>query len=150
MYTSGSTGEPKGVAVPHRAISRLVRDTDYVQLGPDDRMAQVSNASFDAATFEVWGALLNGGQLVGIDKDVALSAELVAKTLRSEGITVMFLTTALFNQLSLGAPGIFEPLRSCAQRSYGGAALAAVVGKRATRAAVMAAQGVLARMYGHA
>ena len=68
IYTSGSTGGPKGVAVPHRAISRLVLNTDYVQLGPSDRIAQASNASFDAATFEIWGALLNGAQLIGLDQ----------------------------------------------------------------------------------
>jgi non-ribosomal peptide synthetase component F len=61
IYTSGSTGRPKGVAVPQRAVARLVLGTDYVDLGPGDRIAQVSNTSFDAATFEVWGALLNGG-----------------------------------------------------------------------------------------
>jgi non-ribosomal peptide synthetase component F len=64
IYTSGSTGQPKGVAVPHRAVSRLVLDTDYIALGPDDVVAQASNASFDAATFEIWGALLNGARLV--------------------------------------------------------------------------------------
>ncbi len=58
MYTSGSTGQPKGVGVTHRGINRLVRNTNYVQLHSTDRMAQVSNVSFDAATFEIWGALL--------------------------------------------------------------------------------------------
>jgi len=63
IYTSGSTGTPKGVVVPHRAINRLVRNTDYIEITPDDRLAQVSNVSFDAATFEIWGALLNGGRV---------------------------------------------------------------------------------------
>ncbi|HVR99572.1 MAG TPA: amino acid adenylation domain-containing protein, partial [Thermoanaerobaculia bacterium] len=60
-YTSGSTGRPKGVAVPHRAVVRLVRETDYVRLGRGDRTAFLSNISFDAATFDLWAALLNGG-----------------------------------------------------------------------------------------
>ncbi|MCP4659805.1 MAG: AMP-binding protein, partial [bacterium] len=59
IYTSGSTGRPKGVAVSHRAVVRLVFNTDYIDLGPDDRVAQASNTSFDAATFELWGALLH-------------------------------------------------------------------------------------------
>src|SRR4051812_40242741 len=55
IYTSGSTGRPKGVAIPQRGVLRLVREADYVQLGADDRVAMVSNVSFDAATWEVWG-----------------------------------------------------------------------------------------------
>src|SRR5208283_1399942 len=73
MYTSGSTGQPKGVAIPHRGITRLVRNTNYIQFDPSDRVAQISNVSFDAATFEIWGALLNGGRLVGIPDEVLCS-----------------------------------------------------------------------------
>src|SRR5690606_36030924 len=54
IYTSGSTGRPKGVLVPHRAVLRPVPRTDYVSLGPHSRVAQASNASFDAYTFELW------------------------------------------------------------------------------------------------
>jgi non-ribosomal peptide synthetase component F len=53
MFTSGSTGKPKGVCVPHRAVNRLVANCDYVRLGPEDVVAQVSNCCFDAATFEI-------------------------------------------------------------------------------------------------
>ena len=60
IYTSGSTGKPKGVVIPHRAINNLVLNTDYINLTANDRIAQASNISFDAATFEIWGALLNG------------------------------------------------------------------------------------------
>jgi non-ribosomal peptide synthetase component F len=73
IYTSGSTGKPKGVAVPHRAMNRLVMRTNYVNLEPSDRIAQVSNCSFDATTFEIWGALLHGARLVGMPQDVVLS-----------------------------------------------------------------------------
>src|SRR5204862_30288 len=108
MYTSGSTGQPKGVAVPHRGVNRLVLNTNYISFGPTARVAQVSNISFDAATFEIWGALLNGGQLVGITRDVALSPADFARELREKKITAMFLTAALFNQLASDAPGAFE------------------------------------------
>jgi amino acid adenylation domain-containing protein len=111
IYTSGSTGRPKGVAVPHRAVIRLVRDTDYVELKPEDRVAQASNASFDAATFEIWGALLNGARLQGIPRDVTLSPPDFAARLRADGITTLFLTTALFNQIATEAPQAFGPLR---------------------------------------
>src|SRR5262249_21987038 len=100
IYTSGSTGNPKGVCIPPRGIVRLVCNTDYAQLSADDRVAQASNVSFDAATFEIWGALLNGARLVGIDKEVALSPADYAEILAQEKITTMFLTPALFNQFA--------------------------------------------------
>ena len=112
MYTSGSTGRPKGVVVPHRAVVRLVRETNYIRFGPTERVAQVSNISFDAATFEIWGALLNGGQLVELENDVILSPPDFARELRERGITAMFLTAALFNQVVSENPGAFESVRT--------------------------------------
>jgi amino acid adenylation domain-containing protein len=112
IYTSGSTGKPKGVVVPHRAINRLVLNTDYVQINKDDRIAQASNAAFDAATFEIWGALLNGAILAGITKDVMLSTQEFVDQLRSQKISAMFLTTALFNQLANEVPGAFRTLKN--------------------------------------
>jgi amino acid adenylation domain-containing protein len=99
IYTSGSTGTPKGVAVPHRAVNRLVINSDYIQLTPVDVMAQVSNVSFDAATFEIWGALLNGARLALVSKDTLLSPEALSAAIERYGITTLFLTTALFNQV---------------------------------------------------
>jgi amino acid adenylation domain-containing protein len=107
IYTSGSTGTPKGVAVPHRAVVRLVRDADFVQFGAGDRVAQVANAAFDAATWEVWGALLNGGCVVGIDRETTLTPPLLAEALRRERVTAMFLTSALFTQTVAAAPDAF-------------------------------------------
>jgi amino acid adenylation domain-containing protein/FkbH-like protein len=112
IYTSGSTGTPKGVAVLHHAVNRLVLNTNYIQLTREDRVAQVSNASFDAATFEVWGALLNGGTLVGITRDVTLSPIEFARELQEQNISAMFLTTALFNQLAAETPDAFATLRT--------------------------------------
>ena len=111
VYTSGSTGQPKGVAVPHRAVSRLVCNTNYIQLEPTDKVAQVANISFDAATFEIWGALLNGAQLVGINREVSLSPPDLAAELRQQGISVLFLTTAWFNQIASEVPSAFNSLR---------------------------------------
>lgn len=111
MYTSGSTGTPKGIGIPHAAINRLVFNTNYIDLCRDDRIAQASNASFDAATFEFWGALLHGALLVGISRDVALSPREFATQLDAQGITTLFLTTALFNQLAREVPGAFAALR---------------------------------------
>jgi amino acid adenylation domain-containing protein len=107
MYTSGSSGAPKGTCITHRNVVRLVRDTDYVSFEPGDRVAQISNPGFDAATFEVWGALLNGAELVGFDRDTVLSGSRLAAALAGSGITTMVMATPLFNQLAADDPGIF-------------------------------------------
>ena len=112
IYTSGSTGQPKGSAIIHQGVSRLVLNTNYVHLDSSDAIAQVSNISFDAATFELWGALLNGGRLVLINKDIALSPHEFSAQLREQKITAMFLTTALFNLLSREVPTAFATLKT--------------------------------------
>ena len=111
IYTSGSTGTPKGVAVTHRAVLRLVVNSDYVRLGPGDVVAQASNSSFDAATFEIWGALLSGARLVGVSGDEALAPAGYADLLKRRGVTAMFLTTALFNQVAAAEPAAFRSVR---------------------------------------
>src|SRR5436190_4094385 len=108
MYTSGSTGRPKGVVIPHRAIVRLVIGTDYLQLGPGDIVAHIANPAFDASTFEIWGALLNGAQLASISYQTMLSPAAFTRALDEHAVTAMFVTTALFNQLARVAPGIFR------------------------------------------
>ncbi|MDB6028676.1 MAG: amino acid adenylation protein [Verrucomicrobiales bacterium] len=112
IYTSGSTGRPKGVAVTHRGIVRLVFNTNYVQFDRNDRLAQISNSSFDAATFEVWGSLLHGGELVGVNKQVFLSPKDFAHFLREQKITGMFLTVALFNQIVAEVPDAFRGIKN--------------------------------------
>ncbi|MEG3881718.1 amino acid adenylation domain-containing protein [Microcoleus sp. herbarium7] len=111
IYTSGSTGKPKGVAVPHKAVNRLVINTNYVNLSPSDKVAQVSNTSFDAATFEIWGALLNGATLVLISTETVLSSRELASEIRRQGITVLFLTTALFQKTAVSVPQAFNSLK---------------------------------------
>ncbi|MCH9649660.1 MAG: amino acid adenylation domain-containing protein [Deltaproteobacteria bacterium] len=111
MYTSGSTGQPKGVAVTHRSIARLVLHTNYLDLGPSDRVAQLATASFDAITFEVWGALLNGGAVVIVPRQVALDPLRFSQHLEAHRVTAMFLTVTLFNQVAQVAPEAFSRMR---------------------------------------
>ncbi|HEX8317688.1 amino acid adenylation domain-containing protein [Longimicrobium sp.] len=99
FYTSGSTGRPKGVMMGHREVVQYASGLPgTMPIGPGDRVAQASNVSFDAAVFEIWGALLNGATLVGIDRDVLISAPLLGQALRGQGITHLYQTAALFNQ----------------------------------------------------
>jgi amino acid adenylation domain-containing protein len=111
MYTSGSTGIPKGVRVCHRAINRLVINTNYIKIGAGDAIAHISNPAFDASTFEVWGVLLNGARLVIFDKNIVLSPLEFAASIEEEHITTMFLTTQLFNLYAREAPGAFKSVR---------------------------------------
>ncbi|HEY9604550.1 MAG TPA: amino acid adenylation domain-containing protein, partial [Allocoleopsis sp.] len=110
IYTSGSTGMPKGVMVPHRAVNRLVCETNYIQIEAGDRIAQVANLAFDAATFEVWGALLNGAELIGIEREITLSPADFVTELQQQQISILFLTTALFNQTVSQIPAGFRSL----------------------------------------
>lgn len=111
MYTSGSTGTPKGVRVPHQAICRLVLDTNYVHIQQTDRIGQVANSAFDAFTFEIWGALLNGACVIGIERDVTLDAQALANDVVEKKVSILFVTTALFNVLARASPESFRDLR---------------------------------------
>ncbi len=97
-YTSGSTGRPKGVVVAHRNVVRLVRSTNYVELTPDDVFLQFAPLSFDASTFEIWGALLNGARLV-IYPDGPFELPILKRLIAENGISVLWLTAALFHQV---------------------------------------------------
>jgi len=98
MYTSGSTGEPKGVSVSHRGVVRLVKETDYAHFGTEEVFLQYAPLSFDASTFELWGSLLNGGQLVLMKAGVA-SLEELGEVVRRRQVSTLWLTAGLFQQM---------------------------------------------------
>ncbi|HEY9509925.1 MAG TPA: amino acid adenylation domain-containing protein, partial [Verrucomicrobiae bacterium] len=98
IFTSGSTGTPKGVAVPHRGVVRLVRNTNYISISPDDVFLQLAPISFDASTFEIWGALLNGATLA-IFPPHPPSLEELGRAIQSYGVTTLWLTAGLFHQM---------------------------------------------------
>ena len=112
----------------HRAVNRLVMKTDYVEVSPPEVIAQASNISFDAATFEIWGALLNGARMVLIAKGTLLSPQSLAAAIERHGITTLFLTTALFNQMVEQIPAALGKLRYLL---FGGEAVDPREGQRA-------------------
>ncbi len=110
MYTSGTTGEPKGVVVEHRNIARLVLNTNYVRLSARDVFLQLAPVAFDASTFEIWGALLNGGTLVLYDRPLP-DIHRIGTLLSEHAVSVLWLSAGFFNQVVEAAPEVFAPVR---------------------------------------
>lgn len=111
LFTSGSTGRPKGVLNTHTGLARLAINNRFFDCRADDVMANVSNISFDAASWEIWSALLNGARLYIVDKEVLLNPPEFEKHLRRGHISAILLTTALFNLYANRDPGMFRNIR---------------------------------------
>ncbi|MBC9933117.1 non-ribosomal peptide synthase/polyketide synthase [Chitinophaga qingshengii] len=110
IYTSGSTGTPKGVMVSHQNVVSLVKGADYVSFSPDDRLLSTGAPSFDAATFEYWGMLLNGGRLILCPEQQLLDNEVLKHEIRTHHVNMMWFTASWFNQLIDTDISIFETL----------------------------------------
>ncbi|MBN9413773.1 MAG: amino acid adenylation domain-containing protein, partial [Candidatus Paracaedimonas acanthamoebae] len=111
IYTSGSTGKPKGVLIEHKSVNRLIFNQNYVTIKSSFILAQLANAAFDAATFEIWGSLLNGAKLIFIPQNIIFSAQNFSNFLSNQKVDGLFITTALFNRLVHEKPSIFKNLR---------------------------------------
>ncbi len=110
MYTSGSTGHPKGVAVTHGNIINLVLSGGYTNITSESRIAQLSNSSFDATTFELWGALLNGACLIIIKGAAAYDPYTLPAYLATYRITHAVLTSAVVSHVAACNPAAFKGL----------------------------------------
>ncbi len=142
MFTSGSTGAPKGVEVPHRAVLRLVRGADYARLDPGEVLLGLAPPAFDASTFEIWGALLNGGRLA-LAPAGPLSLGELHEVIASEGVSTLWLAAGLLNRVVDGRP---EMLAGVRQLLSGGEVLSPDHVRRALLA--LPADAVLLNGYG--
>ena len=129
-FTSGSTGKPKGVCVPHRAVVRLVKNPNYASLTANEVLLQLAPLAFDASTFEIWGALLNGARLVIFPPPAPTLAEL-GEFIQKRGVTTLWLTAGLFQQMIEEQSSSLRGLR---QLLAGGDVLSVACVKRALEA----------------
>ena len=112
IYTSGSTGRPKGVMVTHANVVSLVKDVDYVSLKNTDILLSTGSFSFDATTFEYWGMLLNGGQLILCKEKTLLDNKLLKQEIVNRKVNKMWFTSSWFNQLVDADITLFEKLET--------------------------------------
>lgn len=110
MFTSGSTGEPKGVMVPHRAVVRLVRGQSYLPFHERLTFLMLSPTAFDASTLELWAPLLDGGKLA-LYPEGALDLTQLGKVIATHRVTCLWLTSALFNVVLDQQPETLSSLR---------------------------------------
>jgi amino acid adenylation domain-containing protein len=119
LFTSGSTGEPKGITLRHDALVRRFHRPSFVEIGPTDRIPHLSSFSFDLASAEIWGTLLNGACLIGIDRLVLLDPAALQREITRRRITCLMLTTAVVHEVARAARAAFAGLRALL---FGGAA----------------------------
>ncbi|WP_422645964.1 non-ribosomal peptide synthetase [Xenorhabdus vietnamensis] len=111
IYTSGSTGQPKGVMIEHRSVLRLIINNGFTDIGPDDCVAHCANIAFDASTWEIWSALLNGARLHVVSQSVLLDPARFRDSLSNGQVNALWLTAGLFNEYLDMLKPLFGQLR---------------------------------------
>ena len=100
MFTSGSTGEPKGAVIPHRGVLSLMRWARAFIAGPEGAVfSNINPLHFDNAVFDLYGGLVNGAALAPVETSESANPALWARRLRDAGANVIFAVPTLFQTL---------------------------------------------------
>ena len=110
MYTSGSAGRPKGVAIPHKSILGFMLDVDYVEYSADCVSLQYSSSSWDALTLELWPALAHGGSVV-LYSGANPTPQEIGAAVQAYGVNLMWITSSFFNAIVDAGTGILHGVR---------------------------------------
>lgn len=111
IFTSGSTGKPKGTLIRHKSAIRVVCNTNYITLSSSDCLLHSASYAFDGSIFNIWAALLHGGRLRLLARHSLIDMDALSNIIVQSGVTVFFMTTALFNALLDTRPAALNKLR---------------------------------------
>jgi len=109
-FTSGTSGQPKGICIRHKSVLRLVKNTDFVDYAPDQVFLHMAPLAFDASTFEIWGSLLNGSTLVIMPPGVFSPSD-IGRLIGAHQVTTLWLTAGLFHLMVEQQLAALSPVR---------------------------------------
>lgn len=112
MYTSGTTGTPKGVKIAHRNVVQLIKNERYYSCKQGQRFIQLCNYVFDGSVNDIFAIVLNGGCLVLVDKDVILNLPELQAIVEEKNVTGGVFTTALFHAVTEIRPEILKNFKT--------------------------------------
>lgn len=112
LYTSGTTGNPKGALIINKNITKLVLNPDYIEFKSTDTVLQAASTNFDVSLFEFWGPLLNGGTCALLKKQNLLDSNYLERYIKERNITIAWITQALFSQIIDNKIEVFETLHT--------------------------------------
>jgi len=111
LSTSGTTDSPKHVQIINKSVVRLIKNTNYLTIDDNDTIAHFASYSFDVSLLEIWGALANGASLLLIPEEYLFDSVKLEDYLHSNGVTIIFIPSKIFNQYASERPSLFSKLK---------------------------------------